>query len=443
MKNASISMDRIAAMRNAFAQNGERVMRMNAVTKTGMDSAIAFDAPIRTPNTFSHELKSGDVTAQNGSGRCWLFAATNILRLEVMKKCDLETFEISQAYLFFWDKFEKANYYLESVIETVDEPLDSRIIAWLLSAPFNDGGQWDMVVALVEKYGVVPKNVMPESFSTGSSGAMNKILTLKAREYARDLRNAHKAGATREALAQKKASMMDEIFGILCTCMGVPPMTFDFEVRGKEGKFTRQMNMTPQAFYSEYVGTPLKDYVSLINSPTTDKPFYQTYTVSFLGNVIEGDPILYLNLPIENVKRAALAQLMDGRPVWFGSDVGQMHNREHGLMDMDAYDYGAVFMTNFGLNKGERLQYGESLMTHAMVFTGVNELDGTPNRWKVENSWGEKAGVKGWFRMSDAWFDEYVYQIVVDKRYLAQDELSALSKAPIALNPWDPMGSLA
>ncbi|GHU60017.1 hypothetical protein FACS189444_6460 [Spirochaetia bacterium] len=216
---------------------------------------------------FSHELKTGEVTAQNSSGRCWLFAATNVLRLEVMKKCDLETFELSQSYLFFWDKFEKANYFLDSILETLDEAQDSRLLAWLLQSPFGDGGQWDMAVALVEKYGVVPKAVMPESFSSGASQRLNKFLTLKVREFAKELRDAHKAGASRESLAAKKEGMLEIIFRMLCISLGTPPVRFDFECRGKagdskakaqagvnKGKFTRDLNITPPEFYKKYVG---------------------------------------------------------------------------------------------------------------------------------------------------------------------------------------------
>ncbi|MDR2617805.1 MAG: C1 family peptidase [Treponema sp.] len=456
--NQDISIEKCGSLRKAFLGSRENILRMNSVTKSGIDgAALAYQGQVNTPNVFSYELKTGEITAQNASGRCWLFAAANLMRLEVMRKCELDDFEISQAYLFFWDKFERANFFLNSILDTLDEPQDSRLLAWLLGTSFSDGGQWDMVMALVEKHGVVPKTVMPESFHSGASQRINKFLTLKAREYARDLREARKAGLSREALFAKKDAMLETIYRMLCIAFGVPPERFDFECRGREGKeegeaggqsvnrgrFTRDLNITPLEFYHNYVGRKFENYVSLINSPTADKAFYDTFTVAYLGNVAGGRPVHYLNLPVENLKRAALAQLTSGEAVWFGTDVHQMLDVEHGLMGMDTYDFENLFGTPFPLDKASRLDYGESLMTHAMVFTGVNVVDGKPNRWKVENSWGDKRGEKGWFRMSDDWFSEYVYQVVVDKKYLTGEELKALEKKPVVLKPWDPMGSLA
>ncbi|GHU04899.1 aminopeptidase C [Spirochaetia bacterium] len=456
--NKDIPLEKINSFRNAFLADRDYLLRMNSVTKSGIDgAALAYNAPVNTPNVFSCELNAGEITAQNMSGRCWLFAAANVMRLEVMQKCDLENFELSQAYLFFWDKFERANYFLNAILDTLDEDIDSRLLAWLLKAPFTDGGQWDMVIALVEKYGLVPKTVMPESFHSSASARINKFLTLKAREYAMILRDLYKAGQSRESLAAKKEEMLETFFRMLCIAFGVPPHHFDFECRGREekeegkktagivnrGKFTRDLAITPLEFYRKYVGEKFSDYVSLINSPTGDKPFYDTFTVDYLGNVAGGRKVHYLNLPIENVKRAALAQLESGEAVWFGCDMGQMLDAEKGLLSMDSFDFETLFGTEFPLDKAARLDYGESLMTHAMVFTGVNVVEGAPNRWKVENSWGETRGEKGWFRMADQWFNEYVYQIVVNKKFLTAEELKALEKEPKVLKPWDPMGSLA
>jgi bleomycin hydrolase len=465
-----IDLETTGKMRDDFLANGENLVRMNSVTKAGIDAAgLRYEADAETPNVFSRELKTGEITAQNMSGRCWLFAATNVLRREVMKTCDLENFELSQAYLFFWDKFEKANYFLESILNTLDEDQDSRLFRWLLRGPFGDGGQWDMAVALVEKYGVVPKAAMPESFHSSNSGKMNKYLTVKAREFAKVLRDAHRAGAGREELLRKKEAMLAIFFRMLCICLGTPPERFDFEVRGRDkdakdaggkagspaappsgengafrgGKFTRSLGITPLEFYKTYIGKPLGDYISLINAPTADKPYYQTYTIAYLGNVAGGRQVFYLNLPVESLKRAAAAQLESGEPVWFGSDVGQMMDGEQGILSMGTYDAENLLRTTFPMDKAARLDYSESLMTHAMVLQGVNIIDGKPNRWKVENSWGDKRCDKGWFRMSDEWFNEYVYQVVVDKKYLSADERAALEKKPVVLQPWDPMGAVA
>ncbi|MDR0400814.1 MAG: C1 family peptidase [Treponema sp.] len=464
-----IALESVRKMRDDFIADGENLVRMNSVAKAGIDAAgLRYEAAVETPNVFSRELKTGEITSQNSSGRCWLFAAANILRRDVMRVCDLENFELSQAYLFFWDKFERANYFLESILDTLDEDQDSRLLRWLLQGPFADGGQWDMAVALVEKYGVVPKAVMPESFNSSNSGKMNKYLTLKAREFAKTLRDAHRAGAGREELQRKKEAMLGTFFRILCICLGAPPERFDFEVRGRDkdakdakgdaggaapadegpkpfkgGVFTRNLGMSPLEFYKTYVNKPLSDYISLINAPTADKAYYQTYTVAYLGNVAGGKPVLYLNLPVESLKRAAVAQLESGESVWFGCDVGQMMDSDQGILSMGTYDVENLLRTDFPLDKAARLDYSESSMCHAMVLQGVNLVDGRPNRWKVENSWGDKRCDKGWFRMSDEWFDEYVYQVVVDKKYLVPEETAALEKKPLVLKPWDPMGAVA
>ena len=301
-----------------------------------------------------------------------------------------------------------------------------------------------MLCGLVDKYGVVPKYAMPESKSSSASGEMDSVLTVKLREDACRLRSAYAAGAKREELAARKEEMLGEIYRILCICLGEPPKAFDFEVEDKDGKFIRECGLTPKAFYEKYVGLNLNDYISRINAPTADKPYHRSYSVKFLGNVKEGRLVRYLNLEIGELKKAAIAQLKDGSPVWFGCDVGKYSVKEGGAMDMDVFRLEELLDVEFGMNKAERLEYGESLMTHAMVFLGVNlDEEGRPNRWRVENSWGEKAGEKGYYVMSDRWFDEFMYQIVVNRKYLPEEYLKEYDSEPIMLEPWDPMGSLA
>ncbi len=417
----------------------------NAVVENGLKASAKNGEAQRTSrHSFSVNLKQGAITNQKQSGRCWMFAALNTFRFEVIKKLNLENFEISQSYMFFYDKLEKANFFLESILDTLDEPTGSRLIAWLLSAPMNDGGQWDMLCSLVDKYGVVPKYAMPESKASSASGEMDWVLTVKLREDACRLRKAYADGAKREELASRKEEMLGEIYRILCICLGEPPKTFDFEVEDKDGKFIRECGLTPKAFFEKYVGLNLNDYISLINAPTADKPYHRSYSVKFLGNVKEGRQVRYLNLEIEELKKAAIAQMKDGSPVWFGCDVGKCSTRDGGVMDTNVYKLEELLGMKFGMDKAERLDYGESLMTHAMVFQGVNlDDEGRPNRWRVENSWGEEAGEKGYYVMSDDWFDEYMYQIVVDKKYLSEELLAEYEAEPIMLEPWDPMGSLA
>ena len=443
--DSSISQNLLDQLEKRFNENPGNRMAMNAAVSCGIcASSRNYETEREIPHEFSISLEQGAVTNQKRSGRCWMFAALNCMRFQVIKKQNLEDFELSQSYPLFYDKLEKANYFLESILDTLDEPTDGRLIAHLLAAPLNDGGQWDMLCSIVEKYGLVPKTAMPESVSSSATQEMVSYMTEKLREYACVLRKGHKAGKSMEQLKKEKEAMMETVYRMLCISLGKPPRTFTFEYRDKDGNFHREANLTPKAFYEKYVGLRLDDYVSVINAPTEDKPFYRSYTVQYLGNVKEGRPVKYVNLPIEEMKQAAIAQLKDGEPVWFGCDVGKRSFRDGGLMDTGIYDVETLFDTDFPMTKAERLEYGQSLMTHAMVFQGVNlDENGRPDRWRVENSWGEEAGKKGYFVMSDRWFDEYNYQVVVNKKYLSSKALEAYEKEPVRLNPWDPMGSLA
>lgn len=443
--DSSISQNLLDQLEKRFDENPGNRMAMNAAVSCGIcASSRNYETEREVPHEFSISLEQGAVTNQKRSGRCWMFAALNCMRFQVIKKQNLEDFELSQSYPLFYDKLEKANYFLESILDTLDESTDGRLIAHLLAAPLNDGGQWDMLCSIVEKYGLVPKTAMPESVSSSATQEMVSYMTEKLREYACVLRKGHKAGKSMEQLKKEKETMMETVYRMLCISLGKPPRTFTFEYRDKDGNFHREENLTPKAFYEKYVGLRLDDYVSVINAPTDDKPFYRSYTVQYLGNVKEGRPVKYVNLPIEEMKQAAIAQLKDGEPVWFGCDVGKRSFRDGGLMDTGIYDVETLFDTDFPMTKAERLEYGQSLMTHAMVFQGVNlDENGRPDRWRVENSWGEEAGKKGYFVMSDRWFDEYNYQVVVNKKYLSSKALEAYEKEPVRLNPWDPMGSLA
>lgn len=440
----NITLAQLESYEKAFAADNAKNIAMRAVTANGVKkSATNPNVQREDRHIYSISLEQGKITNQKASGRCWMFAALNTMRFEVMKKLNLETFELSQNYTLFYDKLEKANYFLECILDTLDEPTDGRLISHLVRDPLGDGGQWDMLCNLIDKYGVVPKDAMPETVPSSATHEMASYMTKKLREYACVLREAHKAGKSADELRAEKEEMMKTMYDILCISLGTPPKTVTLEVRDKDKKFIRDENLTPKQFFEKYVGWNMNDYISLINAPTADKPYHKTYTVKMLGNVKEGRPIKYLNLPIEDLKNAAIAQLKDGEPVWFGSDVGQESNRE-GIMDMNLYNVGELFGTTFGMNKAQRLDYGESLMTHAMVFQGVNlDENGKPTRWRVENSWGKDAGCEGYYVMSDEWFDEYTYQIVVNKKYLTAEQRQELEQTPIELEPWDPMGSLA
>ncbi|GAX47161.1 aminopeptidase C [Pseudolactococcus reticulitermitis] len=413
----------------------------NAATKNGLLNALenrashAANLPV-----FSVDLTNDPVSNQKQSGRCWMFAALNTFRHKILTEFKLENFELSQAYTFFWDKYEKSNWFLEQIIGTSELEIGDRKLKFLLDVPQQDGGQWDMVVALFQKYGVVPKDIYPESISSSASRELDQYLNKLLRQDAQILRDLIQSGGD---VAAKKAELLQEIFNYLAMTLGLPPQKFDFEYRDKDDQFNKFENITPQAFYEKFVNIKLDDYVSVINAPTADKPYNKSYTVEFLGNVVGARDVRHLNVEMDRFKKLAIAQMQAGETVWFGCDVGQVSNRQAGLLTMDAYDFSAMDL-HFTQDKASRLDYSESLMTHAMVLTGV-DLDAAGNslKWKVENSWGDKVGKKGYFTASDAWMDEYTYQIVVRKEFLTEAELAAYEAEPEVLLPWDPMGALA
>jgi len=427
-----------------FNSDPTRIVIKNAIIKNGIKNvALNNESLIRNQKTFSHEIATGKITSQNKSGRCWLFAGMNKLRQKISDDFKMKDFELSQVQPFFYDKLEKANYFLDNIIDTIEEETSSRIVMYLLDAPMNDGGQWEMFSNLVVKYGLMPKYVMPETFHSSDAVIMNQLLTVKLRESASVLRKLHRDGEGRSNLKALKTDMLSEIYKMLTFFMGEPPTHFNFEYRDTDGEFHRVTDLTPHTFRDRYLKVNIEDYVSLINAPTTDKPFNRTFTVQYLGNVRGGKDVRYLNLENAILKKIALAQLTNGEPVWFGCDVGKMLDRDKGVIDPNLFLYDEALDVKFGLDKAARLDYGETRMTHAMLFTGVNIVNGKPDRWKVENSWGEKAGNEGFLIMSDKWFDEYNFQVVVNKKYLPQELKSAYELDPIVLKPWDPMGSLA
>ena len=423
---------KFAAMENAISHNG-------LLTSLEKRSAAVENTPV-----FSLDLTKDKVSDQKASGRCWMFAALNTFRHKMIAGFQLEDFELSQAHTFFWDKYEKSNWFLEQVIATADQELTSRKVKFLLDTPQQDGGQWDMVVSLFEKYGFVPKSVYPESISSSNSRELNQILNKLLRQDAQILRELVAEGANSAELQAKKEELLQEVFNFLAMNLGLPPRQFDFSYRDKDNNFHSESGLTPQVFFKKYVDLKLDDYVSIINAPTADKPYGKSYTVEMLGNVVGSKPVRYLNVEMDRLKELAIAQMQAGETVWFGSDVGQSSNRKAGIMADGMYDFTSSMDIQLTQDKAGRLDYSESLMTHAMVLTGVDlDENEKAKKWKVENSWGEKVGNKGYFVASDSWMDEYTYQIVVRKEFLTEAELAAYEAEPIVLAPWDPMGALA
>ena len=446
MSTAITAADLASYQKALDATPGSKALQKAVMNNGVLKSAESIESQTKMDQTFSIDLSTGAVANQKQSGRCWMFAALNTMRHGIQAQFKIKDFELSQNFTFFWDKFEKSNYFYENVLATADQPLDSRKVAFLMTTPQQDGGQWDMLTALIDKYGIVPKSAMPETFSSSASRELNSTLNLKLRHDAVALRKLVADKASDQDIADAKSKMLSEVYRILAYTLGNPPTEFDFEYRDDDKAYHIDRNLTPKTFYDKYIGWNLDQYQSIINSPTADKPYNHLYTVEMLGNVIGGREVRHLNLEINDFKALAIKQLEAGESVWFGSDVGQSSDRKIGILDTAIYDEDTLFDTDFTMSKAERLDYGESLMTHAMVLTGVDIVDGKPTKWKVENSWGDKVGEKGYFVASDAWFDEFVYQIVINKSFLSTELNDTIKKEydhPTVLAPWDPMGALA
>ena len=440
-----LSIDKINEYEKEFLEDKRNIVAMNAATYNGVQKvARDVNALKDEPFAFNVDIKNGDVTNQKQSGRCWMFASMNVLRNIVIKKFNLENFELSQSYTLFWDKLERCNYYMEAVIEKANEPLEDRVMDYLMSDLLSDGGQWDMFVNIVKKYGLVPKYAYPESQTSSATVQLNKYLCKIMRKYTTDLRDKVQNEGVDKA-RELKEEVLKDVYNVLTSTLGEIPEKFDVVLHDKDGKLIEDKGMDAHSFFDKYIGADIDNYVSLINSPTEDKPFNKTYTIKYLGNIVEGRIVKHLNLPIEELKKAAVKQLKDGYPVWFGCDVGRSSivEDERAILDTKAVDYETLFNVDLKLSKEDALDYGYSMMTHAMTFTGV-QMDGNEAlRFKVENSWGEKFGYKGHFVMTSDWFDQYVYQVVVNKKYLTEKSRKDYEKEPKELKPWDPMGSLA
>ncbi|KAL9133776.1 MAG: hypothetical protein Q9175_005048 [Cornicularia normoerica] len=400
------------------------------------------------------KLEGAPITNQRSSGRCWLFAATNVFRVAIMRRYNLKEFELSQSYLFFWDKLEKANHFLEQILDTTDEDLDGRLVQTLMASPVGDGGQWDMVANLVEKYGLVPQTLYPDSHNAMNSSTMSSLITTKLRENALELRRlANKITNPRSTLGSVKDKMMQEIHRILTIMLGPPPnpnKDMIWEYYDKDDNFgsltTSPLNfageLSSEASVEANRGADVHELFSLVNDPRNT--YGDLLSVSRLGNVIGMRGVRYVNVDMDTMKVACIAMLKAELPIFFGSDVGKFSDSKTGIMDTGLIDYELGFNIRLGLTKAQRLKTGESAMTHAMVLTAVHvDGDGKPVRWRVQNSWGEGVGTKGWFVMSDAWLDEFVYQAVVDPKFVSKEIRNVLKKEPKMLPLWDPMGALA
>ena len=438
-----VTKAQIEEFRKSFDSDPSATVAQNAVSNADLSTlALRRNLVQDMDFSFSTKLDDWNATNQRRSGRCWLFATLNLFRVGAMKKMNLKKFEFSQAHIHFWDKLERDNHFLEAILETSDRPVDDRTIHFLLSDPIGDGGQWNMATNLIRKHGLVPMSAYPESHSSSSTGSMNTVLKDILRTTASEIRRILDDGGSNNEARRHKEGRMKEIWRVLCIHLGTPPEKFDWQWRDKDNEFHRKGTMTPLEFVDEYVEVDWEEYICIVNDPRNE--YYRTYTVDFLQNVAGGPPVVYLNVPSNEMKDITQRLLEDGTPVWMGCDVGKNMARKRGLWDAELYDLKGLYGIQFGMEKADRLRFGQTMMTHAMLFTGVDVVDGKPRRWRVENSWGsEDSGEKGFYTMNDNWYDEHMFEIAAHKDYLTDEMKSGLKGDPIVLPAWDPMGSLA
>lgn len=415
------------ALRNAICNNDIRKLVVNQ-TNCGEPDAY-----------FSHRVSSKGITNQQQSGRCWLFSGLNVLRARMISRYGLGAFEFSQNYCFFWDQLEKANLFLQGVVDTRELPREDRKVEWLFKNPLSDGGQFTGVADIVGKYGLVPKEAMPETYSSEHTAQMANLLKLKLREYGIALREAARDGAKKRDLEARKTEMLGVIYRMLVLNLGEPPVRFTWTRHDSDGRPVDTREYTPRSFYDTYVGTDLTDgYVMLMNDPTRD--YYRCYEIDYDRHTYDGHNWTYVNLPVEEIKEMAIASIKDSTMMYFSCDVGKFLDSGRGLLDVDNYDYESLMGTTFGMDKRRRVESFASGSSHAMTLMAVDlDAEEHPVKWMVENSWGPSSGCKGHLIMTDRWFDEYMFRLVVERKYVPQRVLDILEQKPLRLPAWDPM----
>ena len=415
------------AIQNAVAEN-----EINALV-LDRQKGISDDA------LFTHVIKTGKITSQEQTGRCWLFAGLNLLRPSIIKKYNLDNFELSQAYSQFWDKLERANRTLELAIALRGEELDGRKMALLLSKPIEDGGDWNYVLFLVDRYGVVPKGVMPDTQSAGHTDQMNRLLSSRMRRGMLEIRRGLAEGGTVESARDKKKEVLRDIYRILSICLGEPPDRFDWRYEDKDKKVSPLKNYTPQSFYREFVGLDLKDYIAFINYP--GKPFNAVLSFAWNRDSADGPDMQALNITSSEMKKMAADSVMADEPVWFCCNSSVQRNSKAGLWDIGTQAPSSLFGVDFAMEKGDTLAYLDGAPNHCMVMVGVNIVEGKPDKWKIENSWGDKRGRDGYWTITDSWFDANVYEILINKKFVPKETMKLLDQKPLVMPPWDPFSS--
>ncbi len=439
LPDGAVAQQLIEQYERNFAQDGYPTATINAVTNNSIKALSLNRQKLLTHNkVFNHKLETAGITNQKSSGRCWLFAGLNILSRDVMAQLKLKEFELSQPYLTFWDKLEKANNFLEQIILLRDRPIDDRALQIVIESPIGDGGWWHYVTGLVEKYGLAPISAMPETKQSTSTGMINKLAAVKLRSFASELRRMHADGRSESDLRMRKEQMLSDIYTLLVYAYGPPPKEFTFRFESDDSTVTGDArDYTPASFYEEFFDDGLPEYVALVNNPT--RGFDTLYRIELSRNMFESPDLTMLNLPTSRLKHYCRKALLDSQAVWFACDVGKQNYGDSGIFMTAIYDYSDALGLDFSLTKADRITYRDISPNHAMAFMGMDTADdGQPVKWLVENSWGEKKGDDGFWYMYDGWFDEYVLMTIIDRKLIEPEDLEKLKQKPAHLPAWDP-----
>ena len=414
------------AVRNALSGNNIDKLASNPDAKNSFDTH------------FSHRVKSEGITDQHSSGRCWLFTGLNMLRSQIMAEKGMPELKLSQNYNFFFDQLEKSNLFLQSIIDLAERPMDDKTVDWLFRHPLSDGGQFTGLSDNLMKYGIVPAEIMGETFSANNTSRLSSLIALKLREYGLELRKMHAEGKGEKEISAKKQAMLGEVYGMLAITLGTPPSEFTYTLRDKDGNAVSTKTYTPQQFYREFAGNDLRNnYVMLMNDPSRE--FYRLYEIDLDRHVYDGKNWTYINLPVEEIKKVAIESIKDSTMMYFSCDVGKFLDRDRGVLDPDNYDYASLMGVDFGMDKADRIRTYASASSHAMTLMAVDlDAEGRPIKWMVENSWGPGAN-DGHLIMTDRWFDEYMFRLVADRKYVPAKILDILSQKPVRLPAWDPL----
>ena len=414
------------AIRNAIGGTDIRKLSLNQENQQGLDT------------DFSIKVESKGITDQQSSGRCWLFTGLNVMRAKAIARYNLPSLEFSQAYSFFWDQLEKSNLFLQGVIDTAKEPMSNQTVEWLFKHPLSDGGTFTGVADIVSKYGLVPKEVMPETYSSEHTSQMSSLIGLKLKEYGLELRESVQKGMDVKKIEARKTEMLETVYRILVLNLGVPPTEFDYVRKDVKGNPVETEHHTPMSFLEKYGDKNLlTNYVMVMNDPSRE--YYKCYEIDFDRHRYDGKNWTYVNLPVEEIKEMAIASLKDSTRMYFSSDVTQLDSKR-GLLDVNNYDFGSLLGTTFGMDKKQRIQTFASMSAHAMTLMAVDlDENGKPKKWMVENSWGAQSGYKGHLIMTDEWFNEYMFRLVLETKYVPKKVLDIFKQKPVRLPAWDPV----